>query len=253
VNVPVSILTPASYPVLGQSIDFGSATGDVDLTASLPVSGEGCAWIDPAEAPAVTAAPDGIGTVSVTSDDHASADACLQAGGDGLQLRLRTDEPGNGTINGTVPVMLGSADGSGEPIRVDVPFTANLERPLNTLNFVLVLIAAPLLGIGIPLLLLYLAKWFISKLPARPLTATTIDVSVDHGQVLRGGSRFELGPGDLVHSVPIPAGGGRTLRIGDITLRAKTGLAPTGAGFVDVDAPGRGGIGSKAPSVDKTG
>ncbi|GGA55386.1 hypothetical protein GCM10011490_01570 [Pseudoclavibacter endophyticus] len=253
VNVPVNILTPASYPVLGQSIDFGSASGDVDLTASLPVSGEGCAWVDPAETPTMAAAPDGIGSVSVTADDHASADACLQAGGDGLELTLRTDEPGNGTINGTVPIMLGSADGAGEPIRVDVPFTANLERPLNTLNFLLVLIAAPILGIGLPLLLLYLAKWVISKIPSRPLVATTIDVTVQHGQVMRGGGRFELGPRDLVNTVAIPPGGGRSLRVGDVTLKARTGASPTGAGFVTVDAPGRASAGSTMPSTDRSG
>ncbi|MGO2110825.1 MAG: hypothetical protein ACTH31_04360, partial [Pseudoclavibacter sp.] len=253
VNVPVNILTPANFPVLGSSIDFGLAQGDVDLTAALPISGEGCAWIAGDDVPTVLASPEGIGNVAITAGDHTSAENCFQAGGDGLQLTLRTDEPGNGTINGTVPIMLGSSDGSAEPLRVEVPFTANLERPLNTLNFLLVLIAAPILGIGVPLLLLYLAKYVISKIPSRPLIGTTIDVTVQHGQVLRGGSRFELGPGDLVNTVPIPPGGGRTLRVADITLKARTGASPTGAGFVAVDALGRGSAGSKMPSTDASG
>lgn len=254
VDVPVDIKAPANYPTLGQSLDFGNATGDVNLSASLPVSGEGCAWIADGEAPAVVAAPEDIGDVSISAGDNTSAESCQAAGeGDGLELTLTTDQAGNGTINGTVPIMLGSADGTGEPIRVDVPYTASLEKPLNALNFVLVLIAAPILGIGVPLLLLYLAKWMISKIPSRPLVASTIDVTVAHGQVLRSGSRFDLGPGDLVGTVPIPPNGGRTLRIGDVTLRAKIGAAPTGAGFVTVDAPGRASAGSKLPSTDASG
>ena len=41
---------------------------------------------------------------------------------------------------------------------VDVPFIASLIHPLSTTNFVLVLIAALLLGPGIPLALLYAAE-----------------------------------------------------------------------------------------------
>lgn len=254
VSLPITILTPADFPTVGQSIDFGNASGTVDLRATLPVSGSGCVWVAADDAPSVVASPEGIGAVSVTASGHDSPEACFEAGSaDGIELALRTEQAGNGTINGTVPVMLGPVDGTASPIRVDVPFTASLEKPLNTLNFVLVLIAAPILGIGVPILLLYLAKWFISKIPARPLVGAVVPVRVEHGQVLRDGGRFELGPRDLTGTIPVPSGGGRTLRVGDITLRAKTGASPTGAGFVTVDAPGRASAGSASPSTDASG
>ena len=254
VAIPVTILPPADFPTLGQSLDFGLAEGKADLTAVLPVTGEGCVWIEPGAATTVVASPEGIGATTITAGDHTAAGSCYRAGsGDGVTLRLTTAEAGNGTINGTVPVTIGSKDGNAEPITVQVPFTANLAKPLNTVNFLLVLIAAPLLGIGVPLALLYLAKWVISKIPSRPLVGAVIPITVQHGQVLRDGRPFELGPQDLTGTVPIPPGGGRTARVGDVTLRAKTGATPTGAGYVTVDAPHRHSASSKLPSTDKTG
>lgn len=253
VDLPVTILPPAEFPVLGESIDFGSGTGAVTLQGTLDVSGAGCAWIAQDAAPQITAAPEGLGAVSLTAPGHGDQGSCLQAGSGPLEVTLSTEHGGNGSVNGTVPVMIGPADGSAEPMQVDVPFTADLQNPLNTLNFLLVLIAAPLLGIGLPLLLLYLAKWRISRIPPRPLAAAQIPVRSEHGQLLRDGVPFELNAADMRGTVPIPASGARSLTIGEVTLRARIGLSPAGPGFVEVDAPGSASASGADPASDKTG
>ncbi|KAB1660075.1 VWA domain-containing protein [Pseudoclavibacter chungangensis] len=254
IALPVSIATPSSYPTIGESIDFGAASGDVQLTADLPISGEGCVWVDAASATTVVAVPEGIGAATITAPGHDSAGTCVDAAaGTPISLTLATEAAGNGTINGTVPVSISSADGLGTAIEVDVPFTANLEKPLNTLNFILVLIAAPLLGIGVPLLLLYAAKWAISRIPPQPLVGALVPVRIEHGQVLRDGAPFAIGPADLVNTVAMPPGGARRITVGDVHLRTRVGLSPTGTGYVTVDAPGRASAGSGQPSTDKTG
>lgn len=253
VDLPLTIRTPAEFPVLGESIDFGTGTGAADLRGSLEVSGAGCVWVAAEDAPQIDAAPEGLGAIAVAAPGHGERGGCLDAGAGPLELSLRTEHGGNGTVNGTVPVMLAPADGSGEPIRVDVPFTANLQNPLNALNFVLVLVAAPLLGIGLPVLLLYFAKWRISRIPARPLAAALIPVRSEHGQLLRDGAPFELGPADLRGTVAIPANGARRLQIGQTALRATIGASPTGAGFVVVDSPGEATASGASPSTDRSG
>ncbi|OOK73453.1 hypothetical protein BZL30_5253 [Mycobacterium kansasii] len=50
--------------------------------------------------------------------------------------------------------------------RSSTSFVASLTKPLSKTNFVLVFLAALLLGPGIPLALLYAGKWYAAKIPA---------------------------------------------------------------------------------------
>ncbi|QHC57195.1 vWA domain-containing protein [Rathayibacter sp. VKM Ac-2760] len=247
----ISVGAPAAYPTAGERIDFGRIEGAADATSALALSGDGCAWLAPGSA-AVVASPEGLGAVRVESA-AASPDSCVEPGDSGLPVRLSTEEGGNGAINGTVTVMLASSDGGGPPLEVEVPFTAGLELPLDVGTAWAVFAVTLLIGIAVPVGVLYLAKRLVSVIPARPLVAATIPVEVSGGGVLRAGSRFAIGPEDLRHLVPLGSRGSRRAAVGETELRARTGAAPTEAGFVSVEREGWSSASGASPSTSAKG
>lgn len=254
VSLPLNVAPPLEFPQIGSEVRFGTATGTADVTGQLDASGTGCVWIASDAEPTVATAPEGIGALKIVADGAQSSDTCFPTdGGEGLTLKLTTEAGGNGSLHGTVPVTLQTADGQGDPIIVDVPFSAEMQKPLNTTNFILVAIAAPLLGLGIPILLLYLAKYLVAKVPSRPLVAATVPIRVESGHVLREGVRFALEPRDLTGTVAIPARGARAITVGGLALKSRSGLAPTSAGYVVVEAPGLSTASGAYPSTIKGG
>jgi hypothetical protein len=255
VDVPVQILPKLGLPTPGERIDFGTVQATKGATAPLNVTGPGCAWIADTDAAKVVAAPDDIGTPRVTSTAN-SAQNCLkvQTGQTAqLPVTLRTDHDGHGGLNGTVPVHVAALDNPSDAQVAEVPFVASLIQPLNTTNFVLVLIAALLLGPGIPLALLYASKWWVSKIPDTPMLAERIPVEVSNDVVLRDGEPFAMADTDLIQPVPGLAGGTRKLTVQGVTLTATMGRSPFGAGYVTVDADGLVSVGSELPATDRSG
>ena len=255
VDVPVQILPKLGLPTPGERIDFGTVQAAKGATASLNITGPGCAWIADTDAAKVVAAPDGIGTPRITSTaDSAQSCVKVQAGQTAqLPVALRTDHDGHGGLNGTVPVHVAALDNPSNSQVVEVPFVASLIRPLNTTNFVLVLIAALLLGPGIPLALLYASKWWVSKIPDTPMLAERIAVQVNNDVVLRDGEPFAMADTDLIQPVPGMAGGTRKLSVQGVTLAVTMGRSPFGAGYVIVDADGLVSVGSELPATDRSG
>lgn len=255
VDVPVQILPKIGLPAPGKRIDFGTVEGANGATARLKVTGPGCVWIADGEPTTIAAAPDGIGNVSLTSTAAGPAD-CLKVDpgqqGD-LPVTLRTEHNGHGGLNGTVPVHIAPEDNPGEAQTVDVTFVGSLVNPLSTTNFVLVFLAALLLGPGIPLALLYAAKWYVGKIPDAPMLAQRIPVEVDADVVLRDGEPFQPADTDLVTPVPGLAGGARRLTVAGVDLSTVTGRSPFGTAHVGVDASGYVSAGSDMPSTDDTG
>ena len=178
----------------------------------------------------------------------------VQAGQTGqLSVTLRTDRDGHGGLTGTVPIHVAALDNPGDAQVVDVPFVASLIKPLNTTNFVLVFLAALLLGPGIPLALLYAAKWWVSKIPDTPMLADRIPVEVNNDVVLRDGEPFTLADTDLIRPVPGLAGGARKVSVQGVTLSTTIGRSPFGPGYVTVDADGLVSVGSALPATDRSG
>jgi hypothetical protein len=256
VEVPIQVLPKLGLPTPGGRIDFGTVEGTKGATATLSITGPGCAWIGHADTPTLLGSPDGIGTPHVSSSAN-SGQHCLkvQAGETGqLPVNLRTDHNGHGGLNGTVPVHVSTLDNPDDAQTVPVSFTASMINPLNTTNFVLVLIAALLLGPGIPLALLYASKWWVSKIPDNPLLAERIPVEVEHDAVLRRGEPFAMADTDLVQPVTgLPPGGTRQLAVAGVNLSVVMGRSPFGSGQVIVDADGLVSVGSQLPGSDKTG
>jgi hypothetical protein len=255
VDVPVQILPKLGLPTPGERIDFGTVQATKGATAPLNVTGPGCAWIADTDAAKVVAAPEDIGTPRVTSTANSAQNCMKVQTGQTAQLpvTLRTDHDGHGGLNGTVPVHVAALDNPSDAQVVEVPFVASLIQPLNTTNFVLVLIAALLLGPGIPLALLYASKWWVSKIPDTPMLAERIPVEVNNDVVLRDGEPFAMADTDLIQPVPGLAGGTRKLTVQGVTLTATMGRSPFGAGYVTVDADGLVSVGSELPATDRSG
>jgi len=255
VDVPVQILPKLGLPTPGERIDFGTVQATKGATAPLNITGPGCAWIADTDAAKVVAAPDDIGTPRVTSTANSAQNCIKVRTGQTAQLpvTLRTDHDGHGGLNGTVPVHVAALDNPSDAQVVEVPFVASLIQPLNTTNFVLALIAALLLGPGIPLALLYASKWWVSKIPDTPMLAERIPVEVSNDVVLRDGEPFAMADTDLIQPVPGLAGGTRKLTVQGVTLTATMGRSPFGAGYVTVDADGLISVGSELPATDRSG
>ncbi|MET4429531.1 hypothetical protein ABIA65_002835 [Mycolicibacterium sp. 624] len=255
VEVPIQILPKANLPSPGSRIDFGTMEGVKGATALLPITGPGCAWISPSEVAKVRATPDGIGAPHFSSD-ASSPDNCLkvQVGQTvNLPVTLRTDHDGHGGLDGSIGVHVAALADPDGPQVIDVPFFASLTHPLSTTNFLVVLIAAILLGPGIPLALLYAAKWRVSRIPPKPLLAERIPVVVNDDVVQRDGAPFAMADTDLVHPVPGLARATRRLSVLGTTLIATTGRSPFGSGHVRVEADGRISTGSALPGTDRSG
>ncbi len=151
VDLPVEILPPRGVPPLPKLIDFGTITGPAEVTAILPITGPECVWLSGD----ATLAGSPAGVTPRFSAPATGADSCLRVEdgqrGD-LRITLTTEDGGNGTLNGTLPFSIAPLDTPDQaPTVVDVAFQANLQQPLNPLNTALALIAALLLGPGIPL------------------------------------------------------------------------------------------------------
>jgi hypothetical protein len=255
VDMPVQILPKLGLPTPGQRIDFGTVQAAKGATASLAITGPGCAWVEGSDPAGVVAAPDGIGTPRITSSANSPQNCVKVAAGQrgDLPLTLRTDHDGTGGLNGTVPVHVAAPDNPTDSQVVAVPFVASLIKPLNTTNFLLVFIAALLLGPGIPLALLYASKWWVSKIPDTPMLAERIAVEVNNDVVLRDGKPFAMADTDLIQPVPGLAGGARKLDVLGVTLNVTLGRSPFGAGFVTVDADRLVSVGSELPGTDSGG
>ncbi|MCB0950866.1 MAG: VWA domain-containing protein [Mycobacterium sp.] len=256
VEVPVQILPKLGLPTPGERIDFGTVQASKGATATLAITGPGCAWVTESDAVTVAAEPDGIGTPRVTSPTN-TADTCLTvpAGETGqLQVELRTEADGHGSLNGTVPVHVAALENPGDSQVAQVPFVASLIKPLNTTNFVLVLVAALLLGPAIPLAMLYASKWWVSKIPDSPLLAERIPVEVRDDQLMRDGEPFAMADKDLIQPViGLVGGGARKLDVLGTTLTTSIGRSPFGAGAVTVQAADSVSVGSQVPGSDHTG
>lgn len=244
VDLPVTIDPPVGYPSVSSStIDFGKLEGAGSATGAVDIKGPGCVWLGGNDASKVIAAPDGMTDVKITSSAGGQS-SCVKAA-DGaaakVPVTIAVSQQGNGVINGTAAVMVAPTDASAPPLTVEVPFTLAVEKKLNTRDAVVTWVAAVLLGPGIPLLLLYLVKWFTSRIPAKALRAEQIAVRVSGASVSRNGQPFRVRDDELVRLVEGLTGPTRRLAVGAVELRARTGWSPFGAGYVVATSPGTAG------------
>ncbi len=248
-DIPFTVIAPAGFGRVDQHVNFGSVEGPVNLSGVLTAHGPGCVWLDSTRAPEVTTGPAEITSVSLTSPANSDA-TCVRiesGASQDLPLTLTSPQTGSGGLTGTFVVKMASLDSPDKVQDFTVDYSAEVRRPLNTANFVLTLIAALVLGPGIPLALLYLAKWATAKIPDRPLLTQQVPVQVSGSTLLRNGSPLMLQGGDLRDMARIPSGGARSLDVGGVTLQTKAGKSPFGTGEVVVEAGQQVGVSSAHP------
>ena len=252
VDIPVTIAAPPGYPTVAGIIDFGHHDTAGTFSAELKATGPGCVWLPDGAKNTVLGVPDGTGDITLTSSANTRDNCVSLADGEEKSLPVTMTVPtaGNGSANGSVEVMLGPDEGGGPPIAVQVDYTASLEKPLNTFNMVVALIAALVLGPGIPLVLLYLSKWMVSRIPARGLRSQQISVRVNGDSVMRDNGPFAVADGELNNLVPGLGTAARRLELGNgVELHAKMGASPFGGGYVVAKAPGRAGAAGRSGAM----
>lgn len=253
VRVPVSVLAPSKFPVITDSIDFGTLDGETSATAVLRVTGSGCAWVS--GEPTIAAAPSNTGDVTVAAEAHESSPNCVRASKSGrpLEVTLAFDKSQNGTVNGTFPVRIASSDGSSKPLTTNVSFTADLRRPLNEANFLLALVVALVAGPGIPLALVYLASFLVARMPSGGLLSQRLSVRVVDGRVMRDGVPFAFRSTDFTTMQTISGRNARSLVIAGLSLRSRPSRSPFNAGFVTATEPGSAAASDVAPASMRLG
>lgn len=254
VSIPVNLLPPAQFPVLAPRVDFGQVEGSPEVRANLPVSGTGCVWIDKDTQAEIIASPANLGKIDVRSPNATGPDNCQTVqNSESLALTFKSDEAGNGTVNGRITVMTAPEGEPNRAIPVKVDFTASLEKPLNSTNFLLTMLVALILGPGLPLALLYLAKFLVTKIPGRLLSAELIPISLSNSLLLRDERPFQFRSTDFTALIPVKASGARSLTVHGVKLSTRVGWSPVGAGYVLATAPARISASSANPGTDRSG
>jgi hypothetical protein len=221
----IDVQPPPDFPEVEQYIFLGKVEGPLDSTGTLATRGTGCVWFE-AESLQVDAGPRGIGQVVLGEDVARSADDCVAVRGDtdeGLPFTLVSEGEGNGALSGTI-MALGVPEEARDPAQATpVRFEAEMEkRPSGTIKW-LVFVLTLLIGIGLPLGMLYMSRWRAAVIPARALMSRELDVTVQDGIVLRDNLPLELSSNDLRHLVSIPPGGGREVTAESLTLKTRSG------------------------------
>lgn len=235
VDVPLTVLPPLNFPSVGDRVDFGRLEGQGPFPAALEVTGPGCVWIGDT---AVEAAPDGVSGTRITSPASTPETCVRVAEGETatLPVSLGYDGLGNGTSAGEVSVNLAPADAPDRALQTPVAFVADLRKPADAETKLAVFLAALLLGIGLPVGFLYLAKWWTARIPGQGLAAGQIPVRVEGADVLRDDSPFTFSGLDLAF-VSVDEGGVRRLQAGGLDLRTRIGRSPTGSAYSEAQAP----------------
>ncbi|MGW6694917.1 vWA domain-containing protein [Rhodococcus sp. NPDC054953] len=240
VDIPLTVAPPNGYPTVAPRIDFGTVEGAGPFAGELLVEGKGCVWLEPGTPARIDSAPDGTGAPRLTGSAASAADCRQVADGEraALPVELAVDAAGNGPVNGSVQVMVAP---EGEPDRampVDVPFTAELRKPIDAGRFGLIFVLALVASVLIPLGLLWLLKWRNARISQETLKAQRFDVTIRDGEVLRDGESVFVSE----HGWTIAPGLGKPTRgisLAGVDLQTRTGLSPFGSGAVTATVAGR--------------
>ncbi|HPB71762.1 MAG TPA: hypothetical protein PLX71_02160 [Phycicoccus sp.] len=237
----VDLLPPLGYPTVeSEGMKFGAwkVRAPAKLVTALRVKGPGCVWMGESK---VHASPQKAGAVHITGLGASSGSAtCIKAGDDKeVPLTLSTAAGANGAVNGSLALQIAPTDALGKAKTVEIPYTATLDQPPNVGLAWAAGIAAAVIGLAIPLGLMYVLKWRSAKIkPFTGLLGGELPVTVTTVGVARDGSAHILLPTDLRDPLPLPPAGVRDLQLGRVSVRTETGWSPLAAATAYVSASG---------------
>ncbi len=230
-DAPGTALSPivAEYPVSISPVNMPVVPGEMQVTVedthaqfTIPITGPGEATLRGAT---LSAVPEGAEGVEVHSDASALQ---LGKGEDGtLSFTIDSEHLADGPIAGTLHLTLTSTDGDGRTAEVDIPLTGSMRAPVNTTVFSLVMVLALLLGLLIPLGILYLFKYLSGTLTRKKIYALTIPVEIKDHQVIRTntGRPFHVDRGEIMATTGSMVSG-RRATIGSKSFQVALGLNP---------------------------
>lgn len=158
----VELVAPPQYPTVDASpvVLTGEAGKDAEGVSPskgvIAVRGPGCVWLDEGST-VVESLPNGIdeGQIGLQSEFGSQTTCMSIEEGTNAEFPLQavTTVPGYGAFAGKA-VLKTAPEGTGEPLSVVVPFTAERSKAVNVTTQVGLLLLALLFGLGIPALIL---------------------------------------------------------------------------------------------------
>lgn len=243
----VDVLPPLGYPTVATTaINFGTWDQDAPpaMTAPLHVVGPGCVWLGETR---MVSGPQRAGTVGVAGlPASGTAAVCLVDGEErDIPMTLSAQASGNGGLTGDMVLSIAAADAKDRPRLITVAYSADLNRPPNLTGAWATGVIAVLLGVAIPLALMYFLKWRSARIrPFGGLVGGELPVVVTATGIERPGIAGLLDTVELRDILPIPSRGVRELRVGQVQLRVRTGWSPFSAAQVEATLPGAVGVSS---------
>lgn len=229
----VTVDPPLDFPTLAGSVDFGRLEEDLSVEGSLPVNGPGCIWLADTGA-TLTGAPAEAGEITVdsTATGESTCVEVAEGGTASLPLTLTTSGQANGAVTGTIGVVVAPLDEPDRAETIEVPFSAEMRRPLDVGTTSIAFVLALVLGVGIPVALLYVFKFLSACIPPGQLLVATkvIRVPEDNTAAQIGFASEELNWKFLSKRT-------RELTIGPYRLQARAGAAPASVPVVELVEP----------------
>ena len=226
--LPITVQPPEEFPTIPSKVSFGETESGDPVTVTVPLEGKGCVWLG--EKTRFTGYPKGLDAAKLTSTATAQ-DSCTKSG---LELTLDPGGVGNGALVGTAEVWLISPSATkGTPVQLQ--FDLQMSRPASQPVLWGTLVGVTLLGIAIPVGILYLTKYLTAKIPGDAVLAQQVRGRVDDtGAFTDGGLPVDVSRMSIAHL----ANNRRRVEVAGVTLRARMGAAPTEPGYVVVEQPG---------------
>ncbi|NLE97510.1 MAG: VWA domain-containing protein [Propionibacterium sp.] len=226
---PLTVLPPEEFPTIASRVSFGETESADPVTVTVPLEGDGCVWLGGETR--FTGYPQGLDAATLTSPATDEANCSTT----GLELTLSPGDVGNGALVGETEVWLTSPSAA-EPIAVSLDFDLQMRRPASQPVLWGTLIGITLLGIAIPVGILYLTKYLTAKIPGTAVLAGRVTGPVDDTRAFTdGGINIDVAQMQMAHLT----GNRRRVDVAGTTLQAKMGLALTEPGYVVVEQPGR--------------
>ena len=237
VDLPLRIAVPVDFPSAPDRLDLGTHDAGKSFTASVPLTGGGCAYLGKVAVQTQPAAA--ATTITSPSSSVATCSAANGSGGRAVELTIATHRSQPGSVNATLVVHLLSTGTPRREITKLVLLTGDLQQPANATTRWSVFAATLAIGLLVPLLLLYCFNWLTSKIPGtRQILYGSFNVQVIDGDVRRDGAGLSVSLSDVAKSHPVPVKGTRSLQIDGLLFKARVGWNPLRPGIVQVSNPG---------------
>ncbi|MDO5033089.1 vWA domain-containing protein [Corynebacterium sp.] len=238
-QTPLTI-TPVNMPSVG-SAQMVSMT-EKEITVDVPVSGPGKVWVaDQSIDSGAGTLPEGVASLEVSSPNN-TEDSALELGKDeqgSIPVTLRVENMADGPLKVEPVITLQSAEDN-QQVELPLSLKGSMTTPLSKSAFGVAFVLAVLLGLLIPLGVMYFMKWFSGRIPQQPrMFVKTIPVAREGTKLIRtdNGKPFSVSKDEFQGAVPAKTQA-RSAQLGSHEAKVKLGLSPFTPAQVEVQREG---------------